>query len=69
MTQLTGALIEGIAPTCRILQTDSGRWSLTGPGTQELRDGQRVTVTGRPKPELVSRCGGVTFAVTAIEKS
>lgn len=62
---LTGSIIEGIRPTCRILQTADRRYALTGPGTADLRVGDQVTATGRPRPELVSPCG-LIFLVSSI---
>ena len=41
------------------------RYALTGPGTVDLREGDQVTVTGRPRPELVSPCGSI-FVVSAV---
>ena len=63
---LAGVVIEGAQPSCRNLQTDDdGRYTLTGPGTAELALGDRVTVTGRPRPDLISPCGRV-FVVTSL---
>ena len=62
---VTGAIIEGLRSSCRILQTADRRYALTGAGTAELRVGDQVTVTGRPRPDLVSPCGSV-FVVSSI---
>ncbi|HEY7815402.1 MAG TPA: DUF5818 domain-containing protein [Nakamurella sp.] len=63
---MSGVVIEGAQPSCRNLQTDDdGRYTLTGPGTAELTVGDRVTVAGRPRPDLISPCGRV-FVVTSI---
>ncbi|MBG6135779.1 hypothetical protein [Longispora fulva] len=43
---LTGT-VSSIAG-CRVLDADSGRWALLGASAGELRDGDRVTVRGRP---------------------
>src|SRR5450755_2634068 len=42
----------------------ASRHALTGPGTAALQVGERVTVTGRPRPDLISPCGSV-FVVTS----
>lgn len=63
---VSGMVIEGAQPSCRNLQTDDdGRYTLTGPGTSALTVGDRVTVMGQPRPDLVSPCGRV-FVVTSI---
>lgn len=63
---VSGTVIEGAQPGCRNLQTDDdGRYTLTGPGTAALTVGDRVTVTGQPRPDLISPCGRV-FVVTSI---
>jgi len=61
---VSGVMIEGLRSNCRILQTDQRRYALTGPGTAALQVGERVTVTGRPRPDLISPCGSV-FVVTS----
>src|SRR5450755_1248338 len=61
---VSGVIIEGLRSDCRILQTDQRRYALTGPGTAALQVGERVTVTGRPRPDLISPCGSV-FVVTS----
>ena len=62
---VSGVMIEGLRSNCRILQTDQRRYALTGPGTAALRVGDQVTVTGRPRPDLISPCGSV-FVVTSL---
>ena len=64
-TTITGVMIEGLRPNCRILQTDQRRYALTGPGTADLHVGEQVTVTGRPRPDLLSPCGSV-FVVSSL---
>jgi hypothetical protein len=62
---ISGVVIEGLRSNCRILQTDLRRYALTGAGTAELLVGQQVTVTGRPRPDLISPCGAL-FVVTTL---
>lgn len=64
-TTLSGTIIEGAQPSCRILQTARRRYALTGPQTRGLRVGQRVEVTGSARPGLLSPCGA-TFVVTSV---
>jgi hypothetical protein len=64
-TTVSGVIIEGLRPTCRVLQTDRRRYALVGPATQELSQGQRVTVTGHERPDLLNPCG-LTFVVSTI---
>jgi hypothetical protein len=65
-TTLDGVIIEGIRSTCRVLDTGSRRYALTGPGVVSLREGDRVRAVGTPRPDLVNPCG-LTFHVTSVE--
>ncbi|MHB8186870.1 MAG: hypothetical protein ACYDDU_12475 [Dermatophilaceae bacterium] len=62
---LSGVIIEGIRPNCRVLQTDQRRYALTGEGTQRLQQGEEVTVTGVERSDLINPCG-LTFLVASI---
>jgi len=62
--KLSGVIIEGLRPTCRILQTSQRRYALTGAASQRLRQGDKVTVTGVERTDLVNPCG-LTFVVTS----
>ena len=62
---ISGVLIEGLRPTCRVLQTSQRRYALTGPATQHLKEGDTVTVTGVERSDLVNPCG-LTFVVDRI---
>ncbi len=62
---VSGVLIEGLRPTCRVLQTDTRRYALVGPGTLALKEGDHVTVTGAERPDLRNPCG-LTLVVSTI---
>jgi len=62
--QLSGVIIEGLRSTCRILQTSQRRYALTGAASQRLRQGDKVTVTGVVRTDLINPCG-LTFVVTS----
>ena len=62
---VSGVLIEGLRPTCRVLQTDKRRYALVGPGTLALKEGDHVTVTGAERPDLRNPCG-LTLVVSTI---
>jgi len=62
---LSGVIIEGLRPTCRVLQTSDRHYALTGPLAQHLRQGDKVTVTGAERRNLINPCG-LTFVVVAI---
>jgi hypothetical protein len=64
-TTVSGVMIEGLRPICRVLQTSQRRYALVGPRTQELVPGQHVTVTGLERPDLINPCG-VAFVVSAV---
>jgi len=61
---LSGVLIEGVRPSCRVLQTTQRRYALVGATTQSLKQGDTVIVTGVERADLVNPCG-LTFVVTA----
>jgi hypothetical protein len=61
---LSGVIIEGLRSTCRILQTSQRRYALTGAASQRLGQGDKVTVTGVERTDLVNPCG-LTFVVTS----
>jgi hypothetical protein len=63
---LSGVIVEGIRPNCRVLQTSQRRYALTGPATARLRQGDNVTVTGVERTDLVNPCG-LTFVVASIK--
>jgi hypothetical protein len=63
---LSGVIIEGIRPSCRVLQTTQRRYALVGATTQSLHQGDRVTVTGVERVDLVNPCG-LTFVVAGIK--
>lgn len=63
---VSGVIIEGIRPTCRVLDTGQRRYSLVGPGVAALREGDRVRAVGRARPELINACGTV-FSVTDLQ--
>jgi hypothetical protein len=62
---LSGVIIEGIRPGCRVLQTSQRRYALVGATTPALHLGDKVTVTGVERSDLVNPCG-LTFVVAAI---
>jgi hypothetical protein len=67
---LTGVVSAGVESGCWMLtvtQGQRGTWELVGP-TTDLADGDRVTVRGRPAPDLATRCQqGTPFVVEAVE--
>lgn len=65
---VSGVVIEGTEPSCRILQVDggngvAGRWALTGSAAATPAVGAHVTVTGTVRPDLRSPCGRVLVVV------
>ena len=65
-TTMTGQVIEGVRPSCVILQVPDRRYALTGDPARGLAVGMRVRVRGTVRPDLVSSCGSTTFVVTAV---
>ena len=68
VTTVSGVIVEGIAPACRVLDTGHGKWALAGAGVLDLREGDHVQVSGRHHPELVNRCGRV-FVVESLTRT
>lgn len=67
-TTMTGQVIEGVKPSCVILQVPDRRYALTGDPAHGLAVGTRVRVRGTVRPDLVSPCGSTTFVVTAVTR-
>ena len=67
-TTVTGQVIEGVRPSCVVLQVPDRRYALTGDLAKGLAVGARVRVTGTVRPDLVSSCGSTTFVVTALTR-
>jgi hypothetical protein len=63
---LSGLIIEGLRPGCRVLQTSQRRYALTGTATQRLHEGDTVTVTGVERSDLINPCG-LTFVVVSVK--
>ena len=62
---ISGVIIEGIRSSCRVLQTDQRRYALTGAASKRLRPGDKVTITGVERSDLINPCG-LTFVVVRI---
>jgi hypothetical protein len=62
---VSGVIIEGLRPQCRVLQTGLGRYALTGSPTVAMVVGDRVQVTGQARPDLINPCGR-TFVVSSV---
>ncbi|SDX99760.1 hypothetical protein SAMN05444365_101328 [Micromonospora pattaloongensis] len=59
-TTLTGTITPGVEPGCLLLDG----YLLVGGPTDVLRDGARVTVTGRVQPDVMTTCQqGTPFMV------
>ncbi|MGC9668123.1 hypothetical protein ACNTMW_16400 [Planosporangium sp. 12N6] len=63
-TTLTGTVTAGVEPNCLLL---SGYLLVGGP-REQLRDGARVTVTGRVQAGLMTTCQqGTPFVVESVQ--
>jgi hypothetical protein len=61
--RVVGSVVISEDSLCVDLVDDNGvTWTLLGPETDRLLDGQRVTVTGRSRPEL-PECTGAPLTV------
>jgi len=65
---VTGTVVDGVEAGCRILQTDTGGYVLTGPAAAGLSVGSTVTVRGRIQVGALSICnqGAVFHAVEVV---
>jgi hypothetical protein len=62
---VTGTLAEPV-PGCLVVEADNGRWELVGTVTEDLGEGDRVAVTGRPAPEVEGACGAPVIRVREV---
>lgn len=67
-TTVTGQVIEGLRPSCVVLQVPDRRYALTGEPARGLPVGARVRVSGTVRPDLVNPCGSTTFVVTTVTR-
>ncbi len=58
-------IVEGVRPSCRVLQTSRRRYALVGAATSSLHQGDRVKVKGVERVDLISACG-LTLVVASI---
>lgn len=65
---LSGVIVEGVQPSCRVLQTSRRRYALMGAAIPSLHQGDKVTVTGVERVDLVNACG-LTFVVASIRSA
>jgi hypothetical protein len=67
---LSGIVSDGVENGCLMLTVTAGQqgtWQLVG-ATADIRAGDRVTVRGRPAPDLATVCQqGTPFVVEAVE--
>ncbi|QSB16086.1 hypothetical protein JQS43_07205 [Natronosporangium hydrolyticum] len=65
---VSGTLVEGVEPSCILLQTEDGHlFLLFGDPVAELRAESPVTIRGEAQPSMASTCQqGVPFEVAEI---
>lgn len=64
---LSGQVVEGVEAGCKLLDTGSEQYLLTGDAAEELRIGDTATVRGRERPDLLSTCQqGIPFEVAEV---
>lgn len=65
--RVVGTVVSGQEAACVEVEDANGvRWTLVGPQTEDLRAGERVSVTGMPRPEATG-CSGPLVAVHRLE--
>lgn len=65
---ITGQVEAGVEAGCLLLHSDGTAYVLVGGDRGIVRAGARVTVRGRPNPDLVTTCmQGVPFEVMAAQ--
>jgi hypothetical protein len=61
---LTGQVDEGVEPGCLVMKSGGTTYLLVGGDRTLVRVGQRITVRGRPNPEMITTCQqGTPFEV------
>jgi hypothetical protein len=64
---LTGEVQEGVEAGCLVMKSDSQTYLLVGGDRQLVRPGNRVTVRGRPDPNMITTCQqGTPFVVAEV---
>ena len=66
--EITGLVEAGVESGCRILRTETELYQLIS-GDPRIREGARVTVRGRARPDLLTTCQqGIPFQVTDVRE-
>jgi hypothetical protein len=61
---LTGEVVAGVEPGCRLLVTGSGDYLLFGEPSEQLQVGATVTLRGQVRPDMMTTCQqGTPFEV------
>ena len=65
--EITGVVETGVEHGCTMLRTAGELYQLTGSTDPLIRPGARLTVRGRPRPDLLTTCQqGVPFQVIEV---
>lgn len=65
--EITGVVERGVEQGCTILRTAGELYQLTGSSDPLIEPGARLTVRGRPRPDLLTTCQqGVPFQVVEV---
>lgn len=64
--ELTGTILTPTTPDCLILDSNDGRWELTGDLPEEIRPGDEIQVVGRSGPHSRGPCDAPVLEVIRI---
>jgi hypothetical protein len=67
---LTGQVEEGVEPGCLVMKLGTATYLLVGGDRTLVAAGKRITVRGRPNPEMITTCQqGTPFEVAEVRQS
>lgn len=64
---ISGDIVAGVEPGCKLLDTGTGLYLLFGPGVDDLRTGTAATVRGEVRADMASTCQqGTPFEIIEV---
>jgi hypothetical protein len=64
---ISGDVVSGVEPGCKLLDTGSSLYLLFGPGVDDLRTGATATVRGEVRADMASTCQqGTPFEIIEV---
>ncbi|MGH8882595.1 MAG: hypothetical protein ACRD0P_35495 [Stackebrandtia sp.] len=65
---LKGTIVDGVEPNCVMFEAEGDKYQLIGGKTKDLKQGDKVTVTGKISEKTMSSCmAGKVFEVETVK--